>query len=133
MTTILSHSNFFMLHLCQLWFSKPLIEWYLTHWLFLEQGGTCWKYGTHKWYATRKSLGTTALGAPHYKAHFRFLRKLKAFKCAFWSEKHGSCPDLFAGNHLLTAHAKTCVKCYVLERFMRTIVEWCGYCAFAHY
>jgi len=23
----------------------------------------------------QKSLGTTALGAPHYKAHFRFLRK----------------------------------------------------------
>jgi len=44
----------------------------------------------------------------HYKAHFRFLRKLKDFKCASWSEKYGSCPDLFAGNHLLTAHAKTC-------------------------
>jgi len=50
-----------MLHLCQLWFSKPLIERYLAHWLFLEQGGTCWQYGTHKWYATRKSLGTTGL------------------------------------------------------------------------
>jgi len=48
------------------------------------------------------------LGALHYKAHFRFLRKLKNFKCALWSEKYGSCHDLFAGNHLLTAHAKTC-------------------------
>jgi len=50
------------------------------------------------------------LGAPHYKAHFRFLRKLKDFKCALWSEKCGSCPELFAGNHLLTAHAKTCER-----------------------
>jgi len=23
-------------------------------------------------------------------------------------QENGSCPDLFAGNHLLTAHAKTC-------------------------
>jgi len=36
------------------------------------------------------------------------LRKLKDFKSALRSEKYGSCPDLFAGNHLLTAHAKTC-------------------------
>jgi len=26
------------------------------------------------------------LGAPHYKAHFRFFRKFKDFKCALWSE-----------------------------------------------
>jgi len=32
------------------------------------------------------------------------------FKCALWSEKCGSCPDLFTGNHLLTAHAKTCER-----------------------
>ena len=43
------------------------------------------------------------LGAPHYKAHFQFLRKLKDFKCALWSEKYSSCPDLFTGIHLLTA------------------------------
>jgi len=47
------------------------------------------------------------LGAPHYKAHFRFLR-LKDCKFALWSKKYGGYPDLFAGNHLLTAHAKTC-------------------------
>ena len=29
------------------------------------------------------------LGAPHFKAHCRFLRKLKDFKCALWSEKYG--------------------------------------------
>jgi len=28
-------------------------------------------------------------GAPHYKAHFRFLSKLKDFKCPLWSEKYG--------------------------------------------
>jgi len=28
----------------------------LAHWLFLEQGGTWWQYGSHKWYAIRKSL-----------------------------------------------------------------------------
>jgi len=47
--------------LCQFWFSRLLIEWYLAHWLFLEQGGTWWQYGTQKWYAIRKSLRTTAL------------------------------------------------------------------------
>jgi len=31
-----------------------------------------------------------ALGAQHYKAHIRFLRKLKDFKCALWSEKYGN-------------------------------------------
>jgi len=30
------------------------------------------------------------LGAPHYKARFRFLRKLKDFKRALWSEKYGN-------------------------------------------
>jgi len=30
------------------------------------------------------------LDESHYKAHFRFLRKLKDFKCALWSEKYGS-------------------------------------------
>jgi len=50
----------------------------------------------------RKHNQVHTLGAPHYKAHFRFLRKLKDFKCALWSEKYGSCPDLFAGNHLFT-------------------------------
>jgi len=55
----------------------------------------------------RKHNQVYTLGALHYKAHFRFLRKLQDFKCTLWSEKYGSCPDLFTGNHLLTAHAKT--------------------------
>jgi len=42
--------------------SKLLIEWYLAHWLCLEQGGMCWQYGTHKWYVIRKILGTTETG-----------------------------------------------------------------------
>jgi len=28
----------------------------------------------------------------------------------FMVRKNGSCPDLFAGNHLLTVHAKACVR-----------------------
>jgi len=35
------------------------------------------------------------LGAPYYKGHFRFLTKLKDFKCALWSEKYGK-PLIFA-------------------------------------
>jgi len=53
-----------MLHLCRLWFSKVLIGLYLAHWLFLEQGGTCWQCGTHKWYAIRIRLGTTDVNEP---------------------------------------------------------------------
>ena len=58
----------------------------------------------------RKHNQIHTLRAPYYKAHFRFLRKLTDFKCALRSEKCGSCPELFAGNHLLTAHAKTCER-----------------------
>ena len=55
----------------------------------------------------RKHNQIHILGTPHYKAHFLFLRNL-GFKCALWSEKYGNCPNLFAGNHLLTALIKTC-------------------------
>jgi len=54
----------------------------------------------------RKHNQIHTLGAPHCKAHFRFLRKLKDFKCVLWSKKYGSCPDLFA----VTAHAKSCER-----------------------
>ena len=37
----------------------------------------------------RKHNQIHTLGAPLYKAHFRFLRKLKDFKCTLWSEKYG--------------------------------------------
>jgi len=37
----------------------------------------------------RKHNQIHTLGAPHYKAHFRFLSKLNEFKCALWSEKYG--------------------------------------------
>ena len=36
----------------------------------------------------RKHNQIHILGAPHYKAHFRFLSKLKDFKCTLWSEKY---------------------------------------------
>jgi len=58
----------------------------------------------------RKHKQIHTLGAPHYKAHFRFLRKSKDFRYALWSKIYGSCPDLFAGNHLFPAHAKTCER-----------------------
>ena len=63
MAIILSHSIFFMLHLRQFWFFKRLIEWYLAHWLILEQGCTCWQ----QLYAISKSLGTTGVASslPH--------------------------------------------------------------------
>jgi len=38
----------------------------------------------------RKHNQIHTLSAPHYKAYFRFLSKLKDFKCALWSEKYGS-------------------------------------------
>jgi len=38
------------------------------------------------------------------------LRKYKDFNCTLWSEKYSSCLDLFAGNHLLTTHTKTCER-----------------------
>jgi len=62
------------------------------------------------------------LGAPHYNAHFQFLRILKDFVCALLSEKCGSYLDLFAGNHLLTAHAKIC------ERMLRHRAVYGGNC-----
>jgi len=46
----------------------------------------------------RKHNQIHTLSAPYYKVHFRFLRELMDFRCALWSEKYGSCPDLFAGN-----------------------------------
>jgi len=45
----------------------------------------------------RKHNQIDTLGTPHYKSHFRFLRKLKDFKCALWSEKYG------------TTNAKCCI------------------------
>jgi len=30
--------------LCQVYFSKLLIEWHLVEWVFLDQGGTLWQY-----------------------------------------------------------------------------------------
>jgi len=38
----------------------------------------------------RKHNQIHTLGAPHYKAYFRFLRKLKDFKWSLWSEKYGN-------------------------------------------
>jgi len=77
----------------------------------------------------RKYNQIHTLGTVHYKAHFWFLRKLKDCKCALWSEKCGSCPDLFAGNHWLSAHAKIYERMLVIEQFVGAIMEWYEYCA----
>ena len=37
----------------------------------------------------RKHNQIHTLGAPHYRTHFRLLRKLNDFKCTLWSEKYG--------------------------------------------
>jgi len=39
-----------------------------------------------------------------------------------------SCPDLFAGIHLLTAHAKTCERMLRHRAPLGTIAEWYAYC-----
>jgi len=41
----------------------------------------------------RKHNQIHTLGAPYYKVHFRFLRKLTDFKCALWSEKYSTSPS----------------------------------------
>ena len=57
----ISHSHFVHVAFVSILVSRLLIEWYLAHWLFLEQGGTWWQYGSHKWCVIRKRLRTTAL------------------------------------------------------------------------
>jgi len=39
-TTVISHSHFVHGPFCQFWFSKLLVEWYLTDWVFLEESGS---------------------------------------------------------------------------------------------
>jgi len=78
----------------------------------------------------RKHKQVHTLGAPHYKAHFRFLRKLKDFKCALWSEVALICSQAII---CILRTQKPVSECYVTEWFMGTIVEWYEYCAFAHY
>jgi len=43
----------------------------------------------------RKHNQIHTLSAPHDKAHFRFLRKLKDFMGALWSEKYGNHNKIF--------------------------------------
>ena len=70
--------------MCQFWFSKLLIAWYLVDWVFLEQGGTWWQCGSHKWYAMRKKFGNhwcrllTTWKKAHHRIHVkRAVRKIK--------------------------------------------------------
>jgi len=48
----------------------------------------------------RKHSQIHTLGPLHYKAHFRFLRKLKDFKCALRSEKCGNTNQVKQITHL---------------------------------
>jgi len=53
------------------------------------------------------------LGAPHFKEHCRFLRKLKDFKCALWSEKYGKC----------SAELKTDYKLNRADKLKKTFIQ----------
>jgi len=81
----------------------------------------------------RKHNQVHTLGAPHYKAHFRFLRKLKDFKCLLSSEKTVVALICWQAIICLPRMQKPVSEYYVIEWFMGTIVEWCEYCAFAHH
>jgi len=67
-----------MSHLCQFQFSKLLIECYLAHWLFLEQGVTCWQYGTNKLVRYHKKFGK------HCSTPFLWIH-LQQNSLSFWS------------------------------------------------
>ena len=41
----------------------------------------------------------------------------------FMVRKNGSCPDLFAGNHLLTVHAKTVCECMGVARGAKGVIH----------
>jgi len=67
----------------------------------------------------RKHNQIHTLGAPHYKAHFRFLRKLNTVVALICSQVIISLPRT----------QKPVSECYVIQRFTGTIVEWYEYCA----
>jgi len=48
MAIVISHRHFVHVAFVSILVFQILIEWYLAHWLFLEQGVTWWQYGTHK-------------------------------------------------------------------------------------
>jgi len=48
----------------------------------------------------RKHNQIHTLGAPRFKTHFQFLRKLKDFKCALWFEQYGTCTYSLCKNAL---------------------------------
>jgi len=49
----------------------------------------------------RKHNQIHALGEPYYKAHIRFLTKLKDFKCTLWAEKYGTCLCLKSASDMM--------------------------------
>jgi len=77
----------------------------------------------------RKHNQIYILGAPHYKAHFRFLRNLQRVLSAPYGPKN----TVIA---LISLQASICLprsqkpvgECCVIELFMGTIVEWYEYC-----
>jgi len=86
MANIISHSHFVHVAFVSILIFQTLVEWYLAHWVFLEQGGTWWQYGIHRWCAIRKSLGTNALEELKTVAVYKIvlLRRL----AIQWSEWH---------------------------------------------
>jgi len=69
----------------------------------------------------RKQHQIHTLGAPHCKAHFRFLSKLKDkdFKCALWSKKYGTSVMLYQYWHIFSV--KNCNR-NVINQGIITII-----------
>jgi len=55
----------------------------------------------------RKHNQIHTLGAPHYKEHFDFWESWRILSVPHGPKNLVVSPDVFAGNHLLTTHAKT--------------------------
>jgi len=57
----ISHSHFVHVAFVSILVFQTFDRMIFGRWSFLEQGSTRWQYGTYKWYAIRKRLGTTGL------------------------------------------------------------------------
>jgi len=67
----------------------------------------------------RKHNQIHTLGALHYKAHFRFLSKLKDFKCALWSKTFGKCVSAinrmpFNYFHVMHRRGHLCIRVFLI-------------------
>jgi len=78
----------------------------------------------------RKHNHIHTLGIPHYKAHFRFLRKLKGLLSAPYSPKNTVIALICSQAIICLPRTQKPVSvCYIIQWFVGTIVEWYEYCA----